>query len=102
MIDILYIIHFIFSAWGQVTRSTIQNCFVNCGHMKKNQKDQEWSDVTDVDGSGEDDVMEDEDWVRLVASIAGVEALKCLSSRRNRSSRCVVCREMEVNNGGAR
>jgi hypothetical protein len=37
--------------------------------MKKNQ---EGSDVTEVDGSGEDEVMQYEDWVRLEASTAGV------------------------------
>jgi hypothetical protein len=44
-----------------VTQSTIQNCFVKCGHVKKNQ---EGSDMMEVNGSGED-VMQDEhrfDW----------------------------------------
>jgi hypothetical protein len=34
-IDILQAIHFVVSAWQQVTQSAIQNCFVKCGHMKK-------------------------------------------------------------------
>jgi hypothetical protein len=34
-IDILRAIHFIVLAWQQVTQSTIQNCFVKCGHLKK-------------------------------------------------------------------
>jgi hypothetical protein len=68
-IDILCTIHYIVLAWQQVTQSIIQNCFVKCGHMKKNQ---EGSDVTEVNESGEDDVTQDEDWVRLGASTAGV------------------------------
>jgi hypothetical protein len=51
-------------------KSTIQNCFVKCGHVKKNQ---EVSDVTEVNGSSEDDVMQNEDWVRLGASTTGVD-----------------------------
>jgi hypothetical protein len=61
-IDILRAIHFIVSAWQQVTQSTIQNCFVRCSHVEKNQ---EGLDMMEVDGSGEDDVMQGEDWVRL-------------------------------------
>jgi hypothetical protein len=44
-IDILCTVHFIVSAWQQVTHCTIQNCFVKCSHVKKNQ---EGSDMTDV------------------------------------------------------
>jgi hypothetical protein len=69
-INILHTIHLIVSAWQQVTQSTIQNCFVKCGHMKKNQ---ERSDTMKVDGSSEDDVMQDEDWVQLGASTACVD-----------------------------
>jgi hypothetical protein len=68
-IDILRAIHFTVLAWQQVTQSTIQNCFVKCGHVKKNEQG---SDVTEIDGSGEDDGTKDEDWVRLGACIAGV------------------------------
>jgi hypothetical protein len=50
--EILWTIHFIVLAWQQVTQFTIQNCFVKCGHMKN----QEGSDMTEVDGSGEDDI----------------------------------------------
>jgi hypothetical protein len=57
-IDILRAIHFIVSAWQQVTQSTNQNRFVKCGHVKKNE---EGSDVTETDGSGEDDSTQDED-----------------------------------------
>jgi hypothetical protein len=64
-IDILQAFHFIVSAWQQVTQSAIQNCFVKCGHVKKNE---EGSDVTEIDGSGEDDGMQDEDLVQLEAS----------------------------------
>jgi hypothetical protein len=32
-IDILCAIRFIVLTWQQVTQSTIQNCFVKCGHM---------------------------------------------------------------------
>jgi hypothetical protein len=42
-INILCTIHFIVLAWQHVTRSTIQNCFVKCDQVKKNQ---EGSDVT--------------------------------------------------------
>jgi hypothetical protein len=66
-IDILCVIHFI----EQVNQSTIQNCFVKCGHMKKNQ---EGSDVMEVDGSGKEEVTQDEDWVRLGASTTGLES----------------------------
>jgi hypothetical protein len=45
-IDILCVIHFIVSVWPQVTLSTIQNCFLKCGHVKKNQ---EVSDVAEAD-----------------------------------------------------
>jgi hypothetical protein len=38
--------------------------------MKKNQ---EWSNVTEVDGSGENDVTQDEDWIWLGASTAGAD-----------------------------
>jgi hypothetical protein len=69
-IDTLCTIHYIVSAWQQVTQSTIQNCYLSCGHVKKNQ---EGSDVMEVSGSGEDDITQDEDWVRLGASTAGVE-----------------------------
>jgi hypothetical protein len=68
-IDILQAIHFIVLAWQRVTQSTIQNCFVKCGHLKKNE---EGSDVTETDRSDEDDGMQDEDWVWLGASTAGV------------------------------
>jgi hypothetical protein len=51
-IHILYATHFIVPAWQQLTQSTIHNCFVKCGHVKKNE---EGSDMTEVDGSGEDD-----------------------------------------------
>jgi hypothetical protein len=51
-IDILRAIHFIVSTWQQVTQSTIQNCFVKCGHVKNNEVG---SDVMEIDGSGEDD-----------------------------------------------
>jgi hypothetical protein len=68
-INILWAIHFIVLAWQKVTQSTIQNCFVKCDHMEKNE---EGSDVTEIDGSGEDDGPQDEDWVRLGASTAGV------------------------------
>jgi hypothetical protein len=57
-IDILCAIHFIVSAWQQVTQSTIQNCFLKCGRVKKNQ---DGSYVTEVNRSGEDDVTQDED-----------------------------------------
>jgi hypothetical protein len=68
-IDILRAIHFIVSAWQQVTQSIIQNCFVKCGHVKKNE---EGSDVKEIDGSGEDVGTQDEDWVRLGAITTGV------------------------------
>jgi hypothetical protein len=41
-----------------VTQSTIQNCFVKCCDVNKNQGG---SDATEADGSGEDDVTQDED-----------------------------------------
>jgi hypothetical protein len=44
-IDFLCAIHFIVSAWQQVTQSTIQNCFVKCGHVKN----QEGSDMMEVE-----------------------------------------------------
>nr|CAD7410468.1 unnamed protein product [Timema cristinae] len=56
-IDILQAIHFIVSGWQQVTQSTNQNCFVKCGHVKKN----EGSYLTEIDGSGDYDGMQDED-----------------------------------------
>jgi hypothetical protein len=52
-----------------MTQSTIQNCFVKCGHMKN----QEGSDVTKVDRNGEDNVTQAEDWVWLGASTTGVD-----------------------------
>jgi hypothetical protein len=61
-IDVLCAIHFIVSAWQQLARSTIQNCFVKCDNVKKSQ---EGSYMTEVNGNGEDDVTQDEDWVRL-------------------------------------
>jgi hypothetical protein len=36
-------------------QSTVQNCFVKCGHVKKNL---EGSDMTKVNGSGEDSSAE--------------------------------------------
>jgi hypothetical protein len=68
-INILRAIHFIVSAWQQVTKSTIQNCFLKCGQVKKNE---ERSDVTEINGSGEDDSKQDKDWFRLGACTAGV------------------------------
>jgi hypothetical protein len=44
-INILCAIHLIVLVWQQVTQATIQNCFVKCGHVKN----QEVSDVTEVD-----------------------------------------------------
>jgi hypothetical protein len=77
--DILHVTHFIVSAWQQVTQSTIQNSFVKCDHMKKNQ---EGSDVTKVDGSGEDDITQDEGWVGLGASTPCVDfGVMCLWTR---------------------
>ena len=56
--DILHAIHFIVSAVRQqVTQSTILNCFVMCGHVKKNEEE---SDMTEIDRSGEDDHTQDE------------------------------------------
>jgi hypothetical protein len=77
-IDILQAIHIIVSAWQQVTQSTIQNFFVKCGQVKKNE---DGSDMTEIDRSGEDDSMQDEDWVRLGASTAGVNFDICLWAR---------------------
>jgi hypothetical protein len=89
-IDILCTIHFIVSAWQQVTQSTIQNCFLKCGHVKKNQ---EGSEVTEVDGSGEDDVTQDEDWVWLGASTAGVDLDACVSVDQELATCGVLCME---------
>jgi hypothetical protein len=58
-IDILHAIHFIVSAVRQqMTQSTILNCFVMCGHVKKNE---ERSYMTEIDRSSEDDHTQDED-----------------------------------------
>jgi hypothetical protein len=43
--------------------------FLKCGHVKKNE---ERSDMTEIDRSGEDDCTQDEDWVRLGASTTGL------------------------------
>jgi hypothetical protein len=58
---------FIVSAWQQVTHSTIQNCFVKCGHVNK----QEESDVMEINRNGED-VTQAKDWVWLGASTTGM------------------------------
>jgi hypothetical protein len=67
MIDILCTIHFIVLAWQQVAQSTFQNCSVKSGHEEKNE---EGSDVTEVGGSGNGDITQDEDWFWLGASTA--------------------------------
>jgi hypothetical protein len=87
-IDILCANHFIVSTCQQVTQSTIQNCFVKCCHMKKNQ---EGSDVKEVDGSGEDDVTQDEDWVRLRANTAGMDFDAYVSVDQELATCGVVC-----------
>jgi hypothetical protein len=89
-IDILCAIHFTVSAWQHVTQCTIQNYFVKCGHVKKNQ---EGSDVMEVNGSGEDNVTQEEDWVQLGASTTGMHFDTCLWTW---SSRHVVCWEVDV------
>nr|CAD7440059.1 unnamed protein product [Timema bartmani] len=50
-IDILQTIHFVVSAWQQVTHYTIQECFVKCDHVTKD----EGSDVTEIEGRDDDD-----------------------------------------------
>jgi hypothetical protein len=86
----------IVSAWQQVTQSTIQNCFVKCGHLKKNQ---EGSDVTEVDGSDEDDVTQDEDWVRLGTSTTGVD-FDAYVSVEQELAMCGNCVEEGQSDGG--
>nr|CAD7393516.1 unnamed protein product [Timema cristinae] len=56
-IDILQAIRFIVSVWQQVTHSKIQNFFVKCGHVKKNER----SDVTEIDRRVDDDDSQDKD-----------------------------------------
>jgi hypothetical protein len=88
-INIMCTIHFIISACQQVTQSTIQNCFVKCGHVKKNQ---EGSGVAEVDGKGEDDITQDEDCVWLGASTTGVDfdVYVCVDQEL---ATCVLCME---------
>jgi hypothetical protein len=89
-IDILCPIHFIVLAWQQVTQSTIQNCFVTCGHVKKNQ---DGSDMTEVDGSGEDDITRDEDWVQQRASTTGMDFDAYMSVDQELTTCGVLCME---------
>lgn len=63
-IDILQAIHFIVSAWQQVTQFTIQNCFVKCGYGDRNEE----SDMSEVNRNDED-----EDWTQLETGTAGVD-----------------------------
>jgi hypothetical protein len=105
-IDILRAIHFIVLAWQKVTQSTIQNCFVKCGHVKKNEQG---SDVMEIDGSGEDDGMPDEDWVRLGACTAGMNFDAYVSVDQELTTCGVLCVEemwcvgkWKLRGGGAR
>jgi hypothetical protein len=57
--------------------------------MKKNQ---EGSDVTEVDGSGDDDVLQDEAWVWLGASSTGVDFDAYVSVDQELTMCGVLCR----------
>jgi hypothetical protein len=85
-VGILCIIHFTVSAWQQVTQSTMQDCFVKCGHVKN----QEGSEMTEVNRSGEDDVTQDEDWVWLGASTAGLDFDTYVSVDQELTTCCVL------------
>ncbi|GFT40888.1 hypothetical protein NPIL_264771 [Nephila pilipes] len=37
--DILQAIHFVLSAWHEITSSAIQHCFVKCGYIRKNYEE---------------------------------------------------------------
>jgi hypothetical protein len=84
-INILCAIHCIVSAW-----QSTKNCFVKCGHLKKNQ---EGSDVAEVNGSGEEEVTQDEDWVQLRASIAGLAFDAYMSVDQKLATYGVLCME---------
>jgi hypothetical protein len=58
--------------FGVATSDPVDNpgLFCECDHMKKKK---EGSDMMEVNRSGEDNVMQDEDWVRLGASTTGVD-----------------------------
>jgi hypothetical protein len=63
---------------------------VKCGFVKKNE---EGSDVTEIDGSGEDDGAQDEDWVRLGASTAGMNFEAYMSVDQELATCGVLCVE---------
>jgi hypothetical protein len=76
------------SLFRTVTQFTIHNCFVKCGHVKNNQ---EGSDVTEMDGCGEDDVTQYEDWVQLgQAPLVWTLTPTCLWTRNSRHVVCCV------------
>jgi hypothetical protein len=64
---------------------------VKFGHVKKNQ---EWSDMMEVDGSGEIYVMQDEDWIWLGASTAGVDFDAYVSVDQEHATCGVLCMEV--------
>jgi hypothetical protein len=83
-INILCSIHFTVLAWQQVTQSTNQNSVLKCRHVKKNQ---EGSDVM------EDDIMQDEGWIRLGTSTAGMAFGAYVSVDQELSMCGVLCME---------
>jgi hypothetical protein len=51
------------------------------------------SDVTEINGSGEDDIMQDEDWVWLGASTAGIDFDAYMSVDQELASCGALCME---------
>jgi hypothetical protein len=57
------------------------------------KKNQEGSDVMVVDRSGEDDIMQDEDWIQLGASTIGMDIEAYMSVDQQLTTCGVLCKE---------
>jgi hypothetical protein len=57
------------------------------------KKNQEGSDVTEVDRNGEDDVTQDEDWIQLGASTIGMDFEAYMSVDQELTTCGVLCME---------
>lgn len=69
--DVLQAIHFVLSAWHEVTSSAIQNCFVKCGFVRINDEEG-LTEGQEINDDGDDDNA-DEEWLRVAEDVSGVK-----------------------------
>ncbi|GFU18976.1 hypothetical protein NPIL_381651 [Nephila pilipes] len=70
-------IHFVLSAWYEVTSSAIQNCFVKCGYVRKNHEE------CSTEGQENNDDKADEEWLRVAEDVSGEKLSDYISIDQN-------------------